>query len=177
MRAMGIVPWIRRDYTDQPPAGEDVPFVARRLRVIAEGGHARMQTGSEHARLLVVVETSAVTDDTSAALTREQSSLLSLMLRAIGLEAGDYSVCALANPADQSGLDTVADLLTPGRRAMLMLTQDPEILLEAPRVRAHGREWPVFRVAHPASLLAEPAGKRQAWQVLKALQPTLQASL
>ena len=133
MHAMGLVPWVQ-NISATPSASADIAgakpgvesaFESRGLCRLADTEADALQTGTEHAQLLVVVD-AITTGDAPVALNREETGLLALMLRALGLTHADYSVCVLATEPNTSGSSTVADLVTPGRRAVIWLGQQSE---------------------------------------------------
>ena len=181
-----------------PPAGAApdgglVPSVlsARRVRRFRRRGQEVFETRPGEGRALVLVEPGPEGATPGAApLDGEPAALFLLMLRAIGLTAEDVSLCALEPvpgdgrpgpgggepPTAEPRGPAVRELLGGARRTVLWLTHDvdgagPVDPGGDAALRALGAG--VFRVPHPALLLARPLAKREAWAALKAARRRL----
>ena len=116
-------------------------------------------------------------------LSGDAAQLFELMMRSIDLGRSDVRQCALADnagPSDsqQTVFQSVGDACTPQTRAILLLSwlevnNDPSA--DAHHCRLAQSQLPVWRISHPDLLLQENQRKRQAWQVMKALQHYLAA--
>ncbi|MFK7853004.1 MAG: hypothetical protein AB8B79_02780 [Granulosicoccus sp.] len=150
-------------------------------------GAVHTTLGHPEAPVLVVVQRFKHNDkqesDTDLPLTGDSAQLFELMMRSIGLNRSDVLQCALADSLlpghDQSICEsTVGRACTAHTRAVLVLMpmdDSNDIRADANHCRLAESGLPTWRIAHPELLLQENWRKRQAWQVLKALQQHLAA--
>lgn len=127
--------------------------------------------GRDDAPLLVVVEREP---SEALPLTGDAAVLFERMLGAIGRTRRDTCQCVLASAPEPEG-DTVAALAGDARPATLVLLHELDGALDANGCRLPGDPFGggAWCLPHPERLLAEPAGKRQAWLVLKAVRERL----
>ena len=150
-----------------------------------------VETNPGGGTVLVAVERGAGTRPGLPPLAGGPAELFMLMLRSIGLDRADVSLCALDGPgkdevdgqgaddgaaADESSGPALRELLGGPRRTALLLVHDaghagPVDVDGDPALRALGVA--AFRVPHPALLLERPAAKREAWAALKAVRRRL----
>jgi len=199
LRALGLVPWVRRETVGRSAAragrpssldAEVVPEVPapagpapaqlsalpdwllpQRLAGFARRGERRYEQGAERSRLLVLADAATAASDLLP-LTAPEAELVDAMLRAIELPRADYAIASLH--AERAGppdeqAPSVAQSL-PGRAAVLWLSHDAAA---AGSERFDIGGVPAFRAPHPARLLSRPLEKRQAWHTLKALRQHL----
>lgn len=159
-------------------------------RVLANFGYkgaVHTTLGHPEAPVLVVVQRYRhdvkQDSDTDLPLTGDAAQLFELMMRSIDLGRSDVRQCALADgliPAhDESvGAFNVGRACNQHTRAVLVLMamdDSSDVRADANHCRLAESGLPAWRIAHPDLLLQENWRKRQAWQVLKALQQHLAA--
>ena len=143
---------------------------AQPLAPFVYGDSRVSRVGRDDAPLLVVVERAVPGE--APPLAGEAAALFERMLGAIGLSRRATCQCALASDPRPGEGDTVGALGSPARRATLVLLQSLDGALDADgcRLEGSGLGRAAWMLPHPDLLLAEPARKAQAWQVLKALR-------
>lgn len=156
------------------------PLVARSVLPFEWRGSRVHETGNARARLLVVIERERDQAADQPPLVGEPASLFQLMLRSIGLERDDVSLCVAA--AESAATDPCPDavpVLTVGelldraggaRRRLVQLVQD---WTEDAATQDLAADSGSFKLPHPALLLVRPMLKREAWSVLKAVRREL----
>lgn len=139
------------------------PFVWKERRLT--------RIGRDDAPLLVVVEREPAE---TLPLDGDAAELFERMLGAIGRTRRDTCQCVLAAAPATDG-DTVSSLAGPERPVTLVLVRELDGALDAPGCRLPGDPFGggAWCLPHPEVLLAEPAAKRQAWLVLKAVRQHL----
>ncbi len=206
LEAMGIVPWVSRYAAEvaeaevaevavaaftpavavsmQPPesaARLGEWLLSRALVPIHYRGSEFPVLGASDATVLVIVEQTG-SQAATAALEGDSARLFELMLRSIQLTGRDTRQCIVSTePAAGPDLSVAGAACTPQTRAVLLLMDPWPFDITDTDVEQHigrlpGSELPMWRIAHPKLLLAQPLLKRQSWQVLKSLQSVLTGS-
>ncbi|MFK7893211.1 MAG: hypothetical protein AB8B63_20520 [Granulosicoccus sp.] len=142
-------------------------------------GVSTAHTGARDAPLLVISEAEHKSAE-GVPFDTDQSALFDLMMQAIGLNRTHCCLCAVSGAGDApcAAPDAVSipELCSQQTRAVIYFSRqfretlpasEQQGLLPSPSV-------PLWRIPHPALLLANPQLKRLAWESLKAIKSTLE---
>lgn len=200
LERMGIVPWICSTQSGILPAvqsdtGEVVALPAattpgnidelcywlpaQQLIHFDYRGTVAHCVGQPEAQLLVVCEASTSAKLADVPLSREESQLFDLMMRAIELNRSHVCLCAVGGaeggPAEQiQDRQSVSDLCTSQTRAVLFFSQSVDDESSGGSAgRFDSPPVPFWRITHPGQLLVNPQRKREAWESLKAIRALL----
>lgn len=118
-------------------------------------------------------------------MTAECTQLFDLMMRSIGMARNNIRLCTASQQTSITDARSVASLLTPQTRAVLLLDASmassgasgaafsESIERDTDSARLLPSQLPVWRIPHPELLLRTPSLKRLAWQNLKALRQAI----
>lgn len=203
LEAMGLVPWVRRDTKLEAVPGELVEReeIVESIEVAKEAEVARttesaieidqngviesiyrgskaLVHGEPTASLLWIFE--AAPGQTDLTLDAADNRLVLDMLKAIGLDERSVARCLVSTattPITQSSIDAIchsADL--PLSACLKVVAESPDITSDDQadsRLSTEPSAVPVWRIPHPSWIQQEPALKRRAWNVLKAVRTAL----
>jgi len=191
LEAMGMVPWVSRKteplistVTTRFPSDLQELAVWLPEQPLADFGYkgaVHTVLGHPDAPVMVVVQRDEQHDgqhDGDLPLSGDAAQLFELMMRSIDLGRSDIRQCALASQSQSTNDHTVIEACTAHTRAMLVLVSMEDTgndTADAHHFRLAPSQLPAWRIAHPTTLLRDNQRKRQAWQVLKALQLYLAA--
>lgn len=199
---MGFVPWVRRGKNfeavlggsaDSPVSKENSESVNRSESQFDQSGiikslyrgHSGTVHGDSSACLLLVFEATPSQDDatptdltpTDLTLSTADNLLLLDMLKAIGLDERNVARCLINAPITQFSIDSICHSLDQPISAVLqVVTESPDITTDdqaGSRIGSVQSAVPVWQIAHPGWIQQEPALKRRAWNVLKAVRAVL----
>jgi len=184
LEAMGLVPWVSRaeqaEAVEPPTMSSGAILLENRAVIHAElQGVEALIHGTDSASLLLVFEQTG--DSNRLALADSENRLLLDMLRAIGLGEKDVSRCLVAQSLPEEPIRTLLTAVQPNHKAVLALvgpesdTASDEA--EASEVAIDDLMVPVWELPHPSWIQAQPALKRRAWNILKAVKAVLPESV
>ncbi|MBX2878981.1 MAG: hypothetical protein KTR32_03560 [Granulosicoccus sp.] len=199
LKHLGLVPWVLRKSNQnqdsalsvtepvQLSAPQQIDELAnwvesQTLAMFDYRGGSTHHIGSPQAGLLAIAQLDSDVKN-SGPLGNEELRLFEMMMHAINLDRGSFSLAAVgASPGGEPNalsekLDSqvVSDLINDYTRAVVFLMRQP---LQNASAEEHCRlnrsRLPFWRIAHPAVLLHQPEEKRHAWESLKAIRAVLQ---
>jgi len=163
LNAMGLVAWVQRSAAPE-----------LRQRFVH-----RTHLLNDSTEVVLVFESAA--DSATFGLTEGDEKLLRDMLQAIELDAKNIARVAISVDGAAANPDhrTLADVLLAHHRVALYVPEnDFEVADDsaaASQLPAVNDSLPIWVLPHPRQLSTQPALKRRAWNVLKAVRAALNA--
>lgn len=156
LEAMGLVPWVQRG------------------GCVATDVAASVENAGDCSVLLVF---NAISTQRHDELSEQENRLLLDMFNAIELQEASVARRSVSMDASTDVSECVRPFITPNVKVILVVVNDScQVATDeeaASRLATSGLEVPVWQLPHPGWIRQEPALKRRAWNVLKAVRDKL----